>query len=184
MDVIIKKADKLYGILSRFVQYYLDIFRHKRNPQISEKFERVVQMSGELLSEPLYNFLNYIEDTRSNTQKGVGVLTAMRESRVIPSLIFAIEKYEKLIIQLSKKSKVNLMVHMKLSTLRDFKIEASKLRPEEEEEEEEENESEEENQTEEQAENEQPSSSSKKRKKTKSKDGYDETPKEKKRKKT
>lgn len=140
MDIVIKKADKLYGILALFVRYYLDLFRIKNYPQISEKFEKLVHMSGECLSDPLYLFLNYIEDARSNG-KGVALQTALKESKMIPSLVFAIEKYEKLIIQLSKKSKVNLMTGMKLSTLRDFKIETAKLlKPEPDESEEEEQE--------------------------------------------
>ena len=126
MDLVIKKADKIYVILALFVRYYLDLFKFKLHPQISEKFERLVHISCELLSDPLYLFLNYIEDARSNG-KGVALHTAVKESKMIPSLVFAIEKYEKLIIQLSKKSKVDLMTSMKLSTLRDFKIETAKL---------------------------------------------------------
>uniref|UniRef100_A0A6A7G4B5 Fanconi anemia group I protein-like n=4 Tax=Hirondellea gigas TaxID=1518452 RepID=A0A6A7G4B5_9CRUS len=126
MDLVIKKADKLYSILAIFVRYYLDLFRLKNYPQISEKFEKLVHMSGELLSDPLYVLLNYIEDTRSNG-KTLALHTALKESRMIPSLVFAIERYEKLVIQLSKKSKVNLMTSMKLSTLRDFKIEQAKM---------------------------------------------------------
>lgn len=51
----------------------------------------------------------------------------LRETKPIPNLVFAIEQYEKFLIQLSKKSKVNLMQHMKLSTSRDFKIKGSVL---------------------------------------------------------
>lgn len=51
----------------------------------------------------------------------------LRETKPIPNLVFAIEQYEKFLIQLSKKSKVNLMQHMKLSTSRDFKIKGNIL---------------------------------------------------------
>ncbi|KAG7246098.1 hypothetical protein CRUP_037867 [Coryphaenoides rupestris] len=51
----------------------------------------------------------------------------LRETKVIPNLIFSIEQYEKFLITLSKKSKVNLMQHMKLSTSRDFRINAATL---------------------------------------------------------
>lgn len=51
----------------------------------------------------------------------------LRETKPIPNLVFAIEQYEKFLIQLSKKSKVNLMQHMKLSTSRDFKIKGNVL---------------------------------------------------------
>ncbi|KAG2471095.1 FANCI protein, partial [Polypterus senegalus] len=51
----------------------------------------------------------------------------LRETRAIPNLIFSIEQYEKFLIHLSKKSKVNLMQYMKLSTSRDFRINAATL---------------------------------------------------------
>lgn len=51
----------------------------------------------------------------------------LRETKPIPNLIFAIEQYEKFLIFLSKRSKVNLMQHMKLSTSRDFKIKGNVL---------------------------------------------------------
>ncbi|KAB1257455.1 Fanconi anemia group I protein, partial [Camelus dromedarius] len=51
----------------------------------------------------------------------------LRETKPIPNLIFAIEQYEKFLIHLSKRSKVNLMQHIKLSTSRDFKIKGNIL---------------------------------------------------------
>ena len=134
LDLVIKKADKLYAILSSFVRYYLDIFRIKACPRISEKFERLVHMSCELLSDPLYLFLNYLEDVRSKKiKKSSSLQVAMKESKLIPSLVFSIEKFEKLIIQLSRKSKVDLHKNMKLSTLRDFKIHTDVLAQQQEE---------------------------------------------------
>lgn len=73
-----------------------------------------------------------------------GSAKVMKQSRTVPNLIFAIETFEKFLIQLTKKSKVNLMEHMKHSTSRDFRInvaalqEASGSDEEEDEEEEEE----------------------------------------------
>uniref|UniRef100_A0A8P4GGF6 FA complementation group I n=1 Tax=Dicentrarchus labrax TaxID=13489 RepID=A0A8P4GGF6_DICLA len=51
----------------------------------------------------------------------------LRETKAIPNLIFSIEQYEKYLITLSKKSKVNLMQYMKLSTSRDFRINTATL---------------------------------------------------------
>ena len=41
---------------------------------------------------------------------------------MIPNLIFVVEQFERHLIQLSRKSKVDLMQNMKRSTARDFKI--------------------------------------------------------------
>lgn len=61
-----------------------------------------------------------------------------RESRMIPNLIFAVEQFERHLIQLSRKSKVDFMQYMKRSTSRDFKIQMNMINQESSEEEEDE----------------------------------------------
>ncbi|KAG0365943.1 hypothetical protein BC939DRAFT_506608 [Gamsiella multidivaricata] len=51
----------------------------------------------------------------------------LRESKLIPMLIFAVEQYERYVIQLSKKAKVNLTQFMRRSTARDFRIQIQRL---------------------------------------------------------
>ncbi|GIZ04401.1 fanconi anemia group I [Caerostris extrusa] len=51
----------------------------------------------------------------------------MREIRTVPPLVFAIETFEKNLILLSKKYNRNLVNHMKLSTARDFRINAAAI---------------------------------------------------------
>lgn len=75
-------------------------------------------------------------------KRGVGSIAGgkmakvVRESRMIPNLIFAVEQFERHLIQLSRKSKVDMMQYMKRSTSRDFKIKLDMFQPEEHEEEE------------------------------------------------
>lgn len=124
-DQTLRVVAKLYKVLSLYVKYYLDLYRLKNFTQISDKFEKVVHMSGESVSVPVYPMITYIEGAqRQAGKKNQGSLTAraIKESKLIPSLIFAIEQYEKHLIALSRKSKVNLMQAMKLSTARDFRI--------------------------------------------------------------
>lgn len=49
-------------------------------------------------------------------------LKIQRESKMIPNLIFAVEQFERYLIQLSRKSKFDFMQYMKRSTSRDFRI--------------------------------------------------------------
>jgi Fanconi anemia group I protein len=60
-----------------------------------------------------------------------------RESKMIPNLIFAVEQFERHLIQLSRKSKVDFMQYMKRSTSRDFKIQMNVINQESSDEEEE-----------------------------------------------
>ena len=125
-DNTLKFVTKCYNMLSLYTKYYLDLYKVKSNSQISDKFERLVHTSGEMLSAPIYSLITYIEGTHKQQtgKKNEGALMTrtMKESKLIPSLIYAIEQYEKHLIDLSRKSKVNLMEGMKLSTSRDFRI--------------------------------------------------------------
>ncbi|XP_070474011.1 Fanconi anemia group I protein isoform X6 [Equus przewalskii] len=99
VDTLLKDLCKMYTILTALVRY--------------NKKSKSLTYTGE------------------KKEKSAAVATAMarvlRETKPIPNLIFAIEQYEKFLIHLSKKSKVNLMQHMKLSTSRDFKIKGNIL---------------------------------------------------------
>ncbi|XP_048471700.1 Fanconi anemia group I protein-like [Rhincodon typus] len=71
-------------------------------------------------------------EKKKDKKKEMAAITAatarvLRETKPIPNLVFAIEQYEKFLIHLTKKSKVNLMQYMKLSTSRDFRINAATL---------------------------------------------------------
>ncbi|XP_036787922.2 Fanconi anemia group I protein [Manis pentadactyla] len=148
VDILLKDLCKMYTILTALVRYYLQVCQSSGGfPKILEK---LVKLSGSHLTPLCYSFISYVQNKKSNSLKYTGekekiaaVTTAMarvlRETKPIPNLIFAIEQYEKFLIHLSKRSKVNLMQHMKLSTSRDFKIKGNVLdmvlRGEEEEEE-------------------------------------------------
>ncbi|KAF9971150.1 hypothetical protein BGZ73_005945 [Actinomortierella ambigua] len=51
----------------------------------------------------------------------------LRESKLIPGLIYVVEQYERYVIQLSNKSRVGLMQFMRRSTARDFRIQIQRL---------------------------------------------------------
>ncbi|MEQ2265319.1 hypothetical protein XENORESO_005319, partial [Xenotaenia resolanae] len=105
---------------------------------LPNRFEKLVKLSGSHLTPQCYSFITYAQSGESSTgddkkkKKRNEVNTAasaklLRETKAIPNLIFSIEQYEKFLITLSKKSKVNLMQYMKLSTSRDFRINAATL---------------------------------------------------------
>uniref|UniRef100_A0A8D2CLV0 FA complementation group I n=1 Tax=Sciurus vulgaris TaxID=55149 RepID=A0A8D2CLV0_SCIVU len=137
VDTLLKNLCKMYTILTALVRYYLQVCRSSGG--IPKNMEKLVKLSGSHLTPLCYSFISYVQNKKGNNLKYTGekkkektaVATAMarvlRETKPIPNLIFAIEQYEKFLIHLSKKSKVNLMQHMKLSTSRDFKIKGNIL---------------------------------------------------------
>nr|XP_058912563.1 Fanconi anemia group I protein isoform X2 [Kogia breviceps] len=117
---------------------YLQVCQHSRG--IPKNMEKLVKLSGSHLTPLCYSFISYIQNKMSKSPKHTGekkkektaagptaMARALRETKPIPNLIFAIEQYEKFLIHLSKRSKVNLMQHIKLSTSRDFKIKGNIL---------------------------------------------------------
>uniref|UniRef100_A0A8C5KZN3 Fanconi anemia, complementation group I n=1 Tax=Jaculus jaculus TaxID=51337 RepID=A0A8C5KZN3_JACJA len=122
VDTLLKDLCKIYTILTAFVRYNLQVCPSSGG--IPKNVEKLVKLSGSLLTPYCYSFISYVQVSDSEAKAATKVL---RETKPIPNLIFAIEQYEKFLIQLSKKSKVNLMQYMKFSTSRDFKIKGSVL---------------------------------------------------------
>ncbi|KAB1257453.1 Fanconi anemia group I protein, partial [Camelus dromedarius] len=113
VDTLLKDLCKMYTILTALVRYYLQVCQSPRG--IPKNMEKLVKLSGSHLTPLCYSFISYVQ------------ARVLRETKPIPNLIFAIEQYEKFLIHLSKRSKVNLMQHIKLSTSRDFKIKGNIL---------------------------------------------------------
>ncbi|XP_059953341.1 Fanconi anemia group I protein isoform X1 [Mesoplodon densirostris] len=137
VDTLLKDLCKMYTILTALVRYYLQVCQHSRG--VLKNMAKLVKLSGTHLTPLCYSFISYIQN-KSKSLKHTGekkkektaagptaMARALRETKPIPNLIFAIEQYEKFLIHLSKRSKVNLMQHIKLSTSRDFKIKGNIL---------------------------------------------------------
>ncbi|KAK2539429.1 Fanci [Columba livia] len=134
---------QLGTLLTVYHELYIQACRSTSNT-IPGRLEKLVKLSGSHLTPQCYSFITYVQNIHSESLsfaeekkkkkkegEAAAVSTAMakvlRETKPIPNLIFAIEQYEKFLIHLSKKSKVNLMQYMKLSTSRDFRINVSML---------------------------------------------------------
>ncbi|XP_074862883.1 Fanconi anemia group I protein [Carettochelys insculpta] len=142
VDTLLRSLSKTYTILTSLIKHYLQVCRSSQGT-ISGRLEKLVKLSGSHLTPQCYAFITYVQNIHSESLSFAGekkkkredetaaVATVMakvlRETKPIPNLIFAIEQYEKFLIHLSKKSKVNLMQYMKLSASRDFRINVSTL---------------------------------------------------------
>ncbi|NXM68957.1 FANCI protein, partial [Serilophus lunatus] len=143
VDTLLRSLSKTYAILTSLIKHYIQACRSTSNT-IPGRLEKLVKLSGSHLTPQCYSFITYVQNIHSESlsfieekkkkkkeDEAAVVSTVMakvlRETKPIPNLIFAIEQYEKFLIHLSKKSKVNLMQYMKLSTSRDFRINASVL---------------------------------------------------------
>ncbi|NWS55697.1 FANCI protein, partial [Chunga burmeisteri] len=143
VDTLLRSLSKTYAILTSLIKHYIQACRSNSNT-IPGRLEKLVKLSGSHLTPQCYSFITYVQNIHSESlsfaeekkkkkkeDEAAAISTVMakvlRDTKPIPNLIFAIEQYEKFLIHLSKKSKVNLMQYMKLSTSRDFRINASML---------------------------------------------------------
>nr|XP_061812726.1 Fanconi anemia group I protein-like isoform X2 [Nerophis lumbriciformis] len=131
---LLRVLSRTYSILTTLVKYYIQVCASQIGV-LPSRFEKLVKLSGSHLTPQCYHFITYVQGGESSgapKKKKNEVNTAataklLRQTKAIPNLIFSIEQYEKYLITLSKKSKVNLMQYMKLSTSRDFRINAATL---------------------------------------------------------
>ncbi|XP_061773524.1 Fanconi anemia group I protein isoform X2 [Nerophis ophidion] len=135
---LLRELSRTYTILTTLVKYYIQVCA-TQNGKLPSRFEKLVKLSGSHLTPQCYSFITYVQggdscggvdDKKKKKRNEVNTAASsklIRETKAIPNLIFSIEQYEKFLITLSKKSKVNLMQYMKLSTSRDFRINAATL---------------------------------------------------------
>uniref|UniRef100_A0AAQ5YBY8 FA complementation group I n=1 Tax=Amphiprion ocellaris TaxID=80972 RepID=A0AAQ5YBY8_AMPOC len=134
---LLRELSRTYTILTTLVKYYIQVCTSQHGA-LPTRFEKLVKLSGTHLTPQCYSFITYAQSgefscgddkkkKRRNEVNTAGSAKLLRETKAIPNLIFSIEQYEKYLITLTKKSKVNLMQYMKLSTSRDFRINAATL---------------------------------------------------------
>ncbi|KAI6652574.1 Fanconi anemia group I protein-like [Oopsacas minuta] len=143
-DNLPKLCTKLYNTFIKAVKYHISLY-HNCIGEMSEKFQKVISYTGTHLEQQMYIFISHyqsLESENGNFTKGKGKekekgkekdglfmrptsiskTKIMKQARSYPNLIFALEQYERFLIQLSKKCKCNLLESFKTSTARDFRI--------------------------------------------------------------
>ncbi|XP_042351654.1 Fanconi anemia group I protein [Plectropomus leopardus] len=136
---LLRELSRTYTILTTLAKYYIQVCSSQHGA-LPARFEKLVKLSGSHLTPQCYSFITYAQsgefsgggadDKKKKKRNEVNTAASaklLRETKAIPNLIFSVEQYEKYLITLSKKSKVNLMQYMKLSTSRDFRINAATL---------------------------------------------------------
>uniref|UniRef100_A0A1Y1K0T8 Fanconi anemia group I protein n=1 Tax=Photinus pyralis TaxID=7054 RepID=A0A1Y1K0T8_PHOPY len=132
-DTLLKTITHLYSTLTTLTKYF--ILRSSKVNIVFQgaRFEKVVRLAGKQLSSIVYDYIVYIEgfnkQATQNTQSkkkpvNVGALKSkvLRETRLIPKVVYEMEQFGKSVIQLSKKTQVDLSKFVGQGTSRDFRI--------------------------------------------------------------
>ncbi|XP_033632896.1 Fanconi anemia group I protein-like [Asterias rubens] len=148
VDATLKAITRLFTTVTLLCKYYLALYTQQAG-HLSSRFEKLIKLLATRLTQKVYSMITFIQTSQSERlnapakagkakekKRGEGdgsgtsgkAKIVMKETRAIPNLIYAIEQCEQFLIRLSKKSKVDLMEHIKLSTSRDFRINTEALR--------------------------------------------------------
>ncbi|CAN7990521.1 unnamed protein product, partial [Ixodes hexagonus] len=129
VEGVMRQLTRLYNSFSGLSKLYLLLYSSKLG-SFCNKYEKLIKLAATELTPRVYSMITFLQSAEpdgppkmkkrrlNEIQKAV----VAKELSIIPSLIYAIEQHERLLIQLVKKSKINLMEGAKMSTARDFRI--------------------------------------------------------------
>ena len=138
IDPCFKALTKLYRCLGSFLKFKTYDVGH--GGQVEMHIIDLVSAVTGTLTQSIYEFINYaqqidvdrakleaMQDVKGKRKAGASIV-ARAKSKVIPNAVYQIEQFERHLIALSKKSKVNLMKYCKRSIARDFRIQLDNLK--------------------------------------------------------
>lgn len=128
---VVKSLTQLYCTLSSLAKYFTQR-SSKNNPVFQRaRFDRVVKLSGKQLSPLVYKFILYLEESqkreatspkKKKVDSSVLKNKVLKETKLIPKLVYEIEQFSKFVMKLSKKSDIDLSKLVGQGTVRDFRI--------------------------------------------------------------
>lgn len=83
------------------------------------------------LAPTLWTYLAFIGADTTKDGQGKGTSRAAKEARVMPPLVYEVERFEKVLIGAQKRTKINLLRGMRRNIARDFRIREDLLHNEE-----------------------------------------------------
>ncbi|XP_037077095.1 Fanconi anemia group I protein-like, partial [Pollicipes pollicipes] len=134
-DAVLRLLGRAYVSLAALVKYYAARSRHGRlnRHTMCAKFERVLEGCGRSLTPHVYTFITFTESQQRQQRQAKRADPAgtrarvLRQTRLIPVLVCNIEQFEKHLIALAQRTKLDLHAGVKLSTSRDFRINQAAL---------------------------------------------------------
>lgn len=119
---ILKLLTRLYRILTGLTKYYMLLHKNKIS-QLNSAFEKLAKLTNNKLTAQAYAFITFFQVLSEKKKKG----STCQDLKIIPSLVFEIESFEKNLIIISNKYKKDLTNKMKASLSRDFRLNVSML---------------------------------------------------------
>ena len=96
------------------------------SPKLPSRYTALIaKLCGdESLCAAMYNLITYVGQMEADVKTAA---RAKKEARLIPDLVFAVDKFEAQVVTVGAKCKVDLLQHMKRATARDFRIQVTEV---------------------------------------------------------
>ncbi|KAK0173374.1 hypothetical protein PV328_006584 [Microctonus aethiopoides] len=129
-DSTFKNLQQLYNVLKLLTKYFISKSTAQNPAFQAVKFIQVVQLAGKPLKTTFYNLITYTEENQSSGRKADAHALrnkVLKETKIIPKVIYEIEQFNKEILTLGKKTGTSLDSYIKHSITRDFRIKQGEL---------------------------------------------------------
>ncbi|XP_076294996.1 Fanconi anemia complementation group I [Lasioglossum baleicum] len=130
-DITFKNLQYLYHLLGNLTKYFYAKSNEQNAAFQTVKFIQVIQLAGKPLKSAFYNLVTYLEENQnkldSKTDSHARRNKILRETKVIPRVVYEIEQFNKEVLLLGKRTGIPLENYMKHSVTRDFRIKNPQL---------------------------------------------------------
>ncbi|XP_026674075.1 Fanconi anemia group I protein isoform X2 [Ceratina calcarata] len=125
-DATFKNLHSLYHLLVYLTKYFCVKSSNQNAAFQAVKFIQTVQLAGKPLKSAFYNLVAYVEENQnesnSKTDSYAQRNKILKETKVIPRVVYEIEQFNKEILLLGKRTDIPLENYIKHSVTRDFRI--------------------------------------------------------------
>ncbi|KAK2584369.1 hypothetical protein KPH14_006755 [Odynerus spinipes] len=132
-NFIFRNLQHLYNTLSKLTKYFYNKSSSENAAFHAVRFIQVIQLAGKPLKSAFYNLVTHIEESQSKDPKrlksdsSIQKNSMLKETKLIPRVVYEIEQFSKEVLLLAKKTKIPLENYIKHSITRDFRILDSRL---------------------------------------------------------
>ncbi|KAG7201026.1 hypothetical protein KM043_003378 [Ampulex compressa] len=130
-DIMFKNLQYLYHLVGTLTKYFCAKSSNQCPAFEAVRFIQVVQLAGNPLKSTFYNLIIHVEENQhrfvSRLDSRAQRTKVLKQTKVIPRVVYEIEQFHKEILLLEKKTGVPLENYTKHSVTRDFRIKTPQL---------------------------------------------------------
>ncbi|KAL0269203.1 UNVERIFIED_CONTAM: hypothetical protein PYX00_007013 [Menopon gallinae] len=133
-DAVLKELGNFYNKLTTVTKYFILKVGKYHHQLLDSKFDKTVKLVDHDLSKNMYCFTEHvIADGTTGIEQSKKDPTflknkSLRETKIIPKVIFEKEQFQKFVIQLSNKAKINMVGQTKYALARDYRLYAKQVK--------------------------------------------------------